>query len=482
MGTQDGSDTSIRAMIVEADARSREGLSADLLALLPAQCRIDALDSGRAAIDLLKSGRFELVLADLSSLCDISHAQEDAMGRLARLADGALIIAMADGGSVSAALAAMRAGAHDCISKPVAASSLAARIEELAQRHGKARALQSDAAQAGAMADFVGFIGMSSQMQYVYEQVERIAPSAAPVFITGERGTGKQVCAEALHQRGPRNDQPFVVVDCASMKPESLECELFGASRGALPGMDEDRSGAMERASGGTLFLDEIGAMDISAQGKLLRFLQTGMASRVGETTARTLDVRVVCATSRNPMQMIADRQFREDLFYRLHVLPIHLPPLRQRPADIMPLARHFLVRSATERNKAFRDFTAEAADLLVARDWPGNVRQLQNLVKKIASMFDGALVEPQMIGAAEIEARASGTWDTASCAAESALREILPLWRQEQRIIEEAVAAFGGNIARAAAALEISPSTIYRKRQIWEQVGDADTDGMAAA
>lgn len=428
---------------------------------------------GRAAADSLRSSSYDVVLVDLSSIDDLGPT-EDAVARLAKLADGALIVALSDGASVTAAVAAMRAGAHDFIARPINGSAFSARLGELAERHGKMRTLTIDSSPRRG-AGFAGFVGSSSQMQFVYEQIERIAPSAAPVFITGESGAGKDVCAEALHENGPRAKKRFVAINCAAIPRELMEAELFGVARGAYTGAHEDRKGAAELADGGTLFLDEIGEMDLSLQSKLLRFLQTGAVSRVGDATVRQVDARVICATNRNPMQLIASKQFREDLFYRLHVLPIHLPPLRQRPADILVLARHFLANFAREEHKSFPGFSAEAANALVAREWPGNVRQLQNLVRRIVVMFDGGEVTERMVDSADIEG--------ATLAAEAppppvtSRQTILPMWQQEQRIIEEAIRSFSGNVALAAAALELSPSTIYRKRQAW-----SDMDGKRGA
>ncbi|MCW5723109.1 MAG: sigma-54-dependent Fis family transcriptional regulator, partial [Devosia sp.] len=344
---------------------------------------------------------------------------------------------------------------------------------ELAQRHGRPRSLGFDTAKPLATPDYAGFVGASSAMQFIYEQIGRVATSAAPVFITGESGTGKDVCAEALHAKGPRADKRFVAINCAAIPRDLMESELFGVVRGAFTGAHDDRKGAAELADGGTLFLDEIGEMDLSLQSKLLRFLQTGTISRVGESTLRKVDVRVVCATNRNPLQMISERKFREDLFYRLHVLPIHLPPLRQRPTDIMVLARHFLANYAREEHKSFAGFSADAAQQLTAADWPGNVRQLQNLVRRIVVMFDGGDVDGTMLDAADIEAQAFAAPPAPVSRAETR-RAILPMWQQEQKIIEDAIAAFGGNISMAAAALEISPSTIYRKRQGWAEMAAA--------
>ncbi|KRA56101.1 Fis family transcriptional regulator [Devosia sp. Root635] len=434
--------------------------------------RIAVAAGGRQAAEQLRDTEFDIVLADLASLRDLCERSDDAVARLVRLADGALFVAVSDGASVSAAVGAMRAGAHDYVVKPVNGPAMAARIGELAQRHGKGRALAIEPVAEG-RSDFAGFIGASSAMQFVYEQIGRIAASSAPVFITGESGTGKDVCAEALHATGPRFGKRLVAINCAAIPRDLMESELFGVARGAFTGAHEDRKGAAELADGGTLFLDEIGEMDLSLQSKLLRFLQTGALSRVGESGVRQVDVRVICATNRNPMQLITEKKFREDLFYRLHVLPIHLPPLRQRPTDIMVLARHFLARYAAEEHKHFNGFPPDVASLLTSAEWKGNVRQLQNLVRRLVVMGDGGDITMAMLAAADIESR--GVIAQPEPAPRTERRPpILPMWQQEQRIIEDAIASFGGNVSLAAAALEISPSTIYRKRQGWAEMAAA--------
>lgn len=460
-----------RLLLIDRECDAAHALGEALSRSLLAAPEVRVAESGRAATEALRQSRFDIVIADLASIEDLASSAEDSMTRLVRLAGGALLMALADGGSVSAALGAMRAGAHDYVAKPVTAAILADRMAELAQRHGRPRALGLDCG-VGGPTDYAGFVGASSAMQFLYEQIARVATSAAPVFITGESGTGKDVCAEALHARGPRAEKRFVAINCAAIPRDLMESELFGVTRGAFTGAHEDRKGAAEMADGGTLFLDEIGEMDLSLQSKLLRFLQTGTISRVGEAAVRKVDVRVICATNRNPMQLIAERRFREDLFYRLHVLPIHLPPLRQRPTDIMVLARHFLDRYAREEHKAFSGFTSEAAQMLTAANWPGNVRQLQNLVRRLVVMSDGGEIDAAMLANADIESAPEAVV-TEPVRTESR-RTVLPMWQQEQRIIEDAVAAFGGNISLAAAALEISPSTIYRKRQSWAEMSAA--------
>ena len=476
MTTTSGSDNALcgRLLLIDADVACADRTGETLRESLLVAPQITHSANGRDAADRLRKTRFDVIIADLESLRDLAASSEDAMNRLVRLAEGALILAVADSGSVSAALGAMRAGAHDYIAKPVNGAMLAGRLGELAQRHGRPRSLGVEAEPETVVTDFAGFVGASSAMQFLYEQIGRVATSAAPVFITGESGTGKDVCAEALHAKGPRANHRFVAINCAAIPRDLMESELFGVVRGAFTGAHDDRKGAAELADGGTLFLDEVGEMDLSLQSKLLRFLQTGTISRVGETAARKIDVRVICATNRNPMQMIADRQFREDLFYRLHVLPIHLPPLRQRPSDIMVLTRHFLSRYAREEHKTFTGISPEAAQRLTAADWPGNVRQLQNLVRRLVVMFDGGDITSAMIDAADIESRVSVAAPVSVEAPRPDRRNVLPMWQQEQRIIEDAIATFGGNISMAAAALEISPSTIYRKRQSWSEMAAA--------
>ena len=463
-----------RLLLIDRDVSSARLVAESLSECLVSTPQIVSVEGGRQAVDVLREGAFDIVLADLASLGDLSERSDDAVTRLVRLAEGALLIALSDGASVSAAVGAMRAGAHDYVVKPINGPSIATRIGELAQRHGKTRTLSIEARPAEGVTDFAGFLGASSAMQFVYEQIARIAASSAPVFITGESGTGKDVCAEALHSKGPRAGKHMVAINCAAIPRDLMESELFGVARGAFTGAHEDRKGAAELADGGTLFLDEIGEMDLSLQSKLLRFLQTGTLSRVGEAGVRRVDVRVICATNRNPMQLIEEKKFREDLFYRLHVLPIHLPPLRQRPSDIMVLARHFLDRYGREEHKRFSGFSADVAGALMSGEWPGNVRQLQNLVRRLVVMFDGGEISMQMLEGADIESRGLSDPPQTVTPRERRQQIILPMWQQEQRIIEDAIASFGGNVSMAAAALEISPSTIYRKRQSWAEMGTA--------
>ncbi len=473
MRSATGSDTGVNFLIVESDPSSMRLMKQCVEKEFANQLRLRQANSGKQGISLLREAPSDVILIDVKSIRDLHSCLEEGIARFCKLAGSALVLAISEGGSVSAAVAAMRAGAHDYLAKPVNENEFAGRISELGRRHGNARALM--VAPSGNQPDFEGFVGVSAQMRVIYEQIERVAASSAPVFITGESGTGKEVCAQAVHRRGPRAGKPFIAINCGAIPRDLMESEIFGVLRGAYTGAASDRPGAAETARGGVLFLDEIGELDLGLQAKLLRFLQTGTISRVGEAVTREVDVRVICATNRNPMQLIADKKFREDLFYRLHVLPIHLPPLRQRPADILPLAQNFLERYSREENKSFSSFSQETADLIVSREWPGNVRQLQNLIRRIVVMFEGSIVGSHMVAAADVEWRGMQIGQPTGV---KPARCIRPMWRQEQLIIEEALARYEGNIAQAAAALQISPSTIYRKRQSWRQM--TGTSGAA--
>ena len=335
---------------------------------------------------------------------------------------------------------------------------------------------------------FASFIGRSLPMQAIYRIIQSAAPSNATVFVTGESGTGKELCADALHRLGKRSKAPFVAINCAAIPRDMLESEIFGHAKGAFTGAVSDRKGAVLQAHGGTLFLDEICEMDLSLQAKMLRFLQTMTVQKVGEDQVRPVDVRVVCATNRDPQAEVAAGRFREDLFYRLHVVPIELPPLREREDDVLLIARDFLARFAKEDDKVFTGFTPAAEIALRDYAWPGNVRQLQNVIRQIVVLSEGPLVDvavlpreiqtttpmarlPQAEAFAAVTAFAESTARQTFQAAPRA--KIEPLEVSIRRIIEAAVEQCGGSIPRAAAALDVAPSTLYRRIQSWQEAED---------
>ncbi|HYE51322.1 MAG TPA: sigma 54-interacting transcriptional regulator [Azospirillaceae bacterium] len=309
------------------------------------------------------------------------------------------VVALTAQGSVQLAVEAMRAGASDVLLLPAAPDRLrGALAAALAQRdRAPDPAEAAEAAEADPLG-YYGFIGTTPVMRAVYRMIDAAAPSKATVFITGESGTGKEVCAEAIHRRSPRASRPFVPVNCAAIPKDLMESEIFGHVKGAFTGATADHAGAAIQADGGTLFLDEIGEMDLSLQAKLLRFLQTGMVKKVGSEKTEPVDVRIVCATNRDPFAEVLAGRFREDLFYRLQVISIELPPLRDRGDDIILIARQFLARYSQEEKKPFKGFSPEAEEILRTYAWPGNVRQLLNVVRNVVVLNDGEVIQPFML------------------------------------------------------------------------------------
>jgi two-component system repressor protein LuxO len=304
-------------------------------------------------------------------------------------------------------------------------------------------------------------------MRALFRRIERVAQSRAAVFITGDSGTGKELCAEAVHRLGPRGSGPFVPINCGAIPKDLMESEIFGHLKGSFTGAIADRDGAARLADGGTLFLDEVCEMDLALQTKLLRFLQTGLVHRVGAPAAEKVDVRIICATNRDPMQAVRSGQFRSDLFYRLHVLPIHMPALRERSGDIILLAQHFLELTAREEHKQVMQISEAAAAALLQYDWPGNVRELQNAVRQAVVLHDGPVLERAMLP--ELVTSQEGAAGSAVMPSGIMLPQgEADLRRIERTAIERAIDSCGGSIPKAAKLLGVSPSTIYRKREGW--------------
>jgi two-component system repressor protein LuxO len=444
----------IGVLIVDADPSQRRSLSGLIAERTQGRFAPHAYATTAEALAAARDNSASIAIADLETIGGPS--------RLAEMPAMALIATSADV-SLNNAVAAVKGGAIDFLPKPIGAKAL---IERLEAALGSTPPHQPEPAGARGGTDFAGFIGRSPGMLELYDQIRRIARSRAPVFITGESGTGKELCAEAIHQSGGGAGRPFVAINCSAIPKELMESEIFGHVRGAFTGAADDRAGAAELADGGTLFLDEIAEMDLSLQAKLLRFVQSGTIRRVGGSQLKRVDVRIVCATNREPFTEVGCGRFRADLFYRLHVLPIHVPPLRARPEDIYPLAEAFLRRFAAEETRSFAGFDGTATALLEAYSWPGNVRQLENVVRRIVVLNEGQTVTAEMLPDA-VKTRADGDQDPTPLRSSVA---IAPLWQQERQIIEAVLASFDGSIARAAAALDISPSTIYRKQKSWSE------------
>jgi two-component system, repressor protein LuxO len=406
-------------------------------------------------------------------LLDLKLPDMDGMDILKHIHERGLPIAVViitGHASVDVAVDAMRYGAFDFIEKPFSAKRVKVTLRNAIDRQKLTSLVES---MRGDRDHYHNFIGGSLQMQAVYHIIDSAASSKATVFITGESGTGKEVCAEAIHRQSPRRDKPFVTLNCGAIPRDLIESEIFGHVKGAFTGATRDRIGAAGQADTGTLFLDETGEMDLDLQKKLLRFVQTGTFQKVGGTNLEKVDVRFVCATNRDPLVEVAEGRFREDLFYRLHVIPIQLPTLRECQDDILLLGQHYLKKFATEEGKGFRAFSREVESVFLAYDWPGNVRQLQNVLRNVVVLYDGEKVLPHMLPAPLnglihavtplLRSRAAVTVPVQKPA------PIRPLKAMEKEAIERAIAFCGGNVPRAAALLEVSPSTLYRKLQVWE-------------
>ncbi|MCU8468947.1 sigma-54 dependent transcriptional regulator [Vibrio vulnificus] len=461
------------------------------------------VETGRDAIQFIERNTPQLVILDLK-LPDMSG--EDVLDWINQNdVPTAVIIATAHG-SVDIAVSLMNKGAEDFLEKPIKADRLKTSIAVHLKR-AKLEHLVENIQSRFDRPRYHGFIGACLPMQAVYKTIDSVAPTTASVFINGESGTGKEVCAEAIHKQSLRKDQPFIAINCGAIPRDLMESEIFGHLKGAFTGATTDRKGAAMLANGGTLFLDELCEMELEMQKKLLRFLQTGTFTPLGGSKEIKVDVRIICATNRDPLKEVEEGRFREDLYYRVHVIPIEMPPLRERGNDIVELANHFLKTYAKEDGKKFNSISKEAQSILKKYNWPGNVRQLQNIIRNIVVLNDDnqlnmehlpaqlttkpqTVKEPAKLSAPpqpvqaviqemrnghealnhhSLETQTSKANPLAHNAFHHSDGSIRPMWQIEREAIQNAIAFCDGNVISAAVMLELSPSTVYRKKQAWE-------------
>ena len=381
--------TTARILAVDDERSMRELLS---IVMRREGHEVLLAENGRAAIDLLEREQIDLMISDIKmpdmSGVDVLRAAK----KIDRDIIGIMITAFA---STETAVEALRMGAYDYVSKPFNVDELKLKVRDaLEQRRLRRenillkRTLQTTY-------QFSNIIGRSEPMLEVFKLIETIAPTNSTVLVTGESGTGKELVARAIHFNSLRRDQPFVAVNCGALTETLLESELFGHMRGAFTGADSNKKGLVEVADKGTIFLDEIGEMSPLMQVKLLRVLQERKYRRVGGTDEMTADIRIIAATNRDLQTRVREGTFREDLFYRINVIPVALPPLRQRREDIPLLAEHFLPRLSERMGKSIVGISAEAADLLAAYDWPGNVRELENALERAAALEPSPMILP---------------------------------------------------------------------------------------
>ncbi|EPN5005651.1 sigma-54-dependent transcriptional regulator [Vibrio parahaemolyticus] len=474
------------------------------------------VETGRDAIQFIERSKPQLIILDLK-LPDMSG--EDVLDWINQNDIPTSVIIATAHGSVDLAVNLIQKGAEDFLEKPINADRLKTSVA-LHLKRAKLEDLVENIQSTFDRHNYHGFIGSSLPMQAVYKTIDAVAPTSASVFIVGESGTGKEVCAEAVHRQSDRRDKPFIAINCGAIPRDLMESEIFGHVKGAFTGATTDRKGAATLAHGGTLFLDELCEMELEMQKKLLRFLQTGTYTPLGGTKEMKVDVRIICATNRDPLTEVEEGRFREDLYYRVHVVPIDMPPLRERGSDIVTLAKHFLTTYAKEDKKKFSNIDTEAQHVIKHYEWPGNVRQLQNIIRNIVVLNNDEKVTvahlPAQLIQKKTQARTVTPVHVESSSPSSNLnghnapamqtqpiepvqpvQEVLaqqtqptvgvetpshslspyfnadgsirPMWQVEREAIQNAIAYCDGNVLNAAVMLELSPSTVYRKKQAWE-------------
>ena len=415
--------------------------------------------SARAALNRIANEDFTAVLTDLdmAELGGIELCQ-----RIAGVRADIPVIVVTGMGSLENAIAAMRAGAFDFVTKPVDPSLLSISVNRAAQ-HRELREEVRRLKESASSLKVDGVIGNSTAMERVFDLVARVAEGDASVLISGETGTGKEVVAKAIHQASGRKGS-FVAVNCAAMPPHLLESELFGHARGAFTDAKSQRTGLFALADGGTLFLDEIGEMPLEMQPKLLRALQERTIRPVGANTEVPFDARVITATNRDLESEVYEKRFREDLYYRINVVKIALPPLRERGMDVVHLAAHFLGNFAAKSNKGALTLSEGAAEKLLAYNWPGNVRQLENCMERAV-----ALARFNQISVDDLPENVRGYTADRFVVAVDEMAEVVSMDELERRYIHRVLALVEGNKSRAAQLLGFDRRTMYRKLERYQ-------------
>jgi two-component system response regulator HydG len=432
-----------------------------------------ACTSAQAALERIAREEFDVVLTDLA-MSDIGGIE--VCERVAGSQPGLPVVVVTGQGSMSAAIAAMRAGAYDFVTKPVDPNLIALTVGRAVQHrklHAELKRLRGVVEAAGSPTDI---IGSSGSMRRVHETIARVAGGDASVLLHGETGTGKELIAKRIHAISPRNNGPFVALNCAAVPPSLLESELFGHARGAFTDARTERAGLFVQADRGTLFLDEIGEMPLEMQPKLLRALQERKVRPVGANSEVPFDARIVAATNRDLEEEVRQRRFREDLYYRVNVVRIDVPSLRERSSDVLELAQYFLKRHDARIGNAVHNLSSEAARKLLAYQWPGNVRELENCMERAIAFarYDQITVDdlPDKIAAYAPEHFAVTANDA---------DEVVTLAEVERRYVTRVLSLLGGNKSRAAEVLGIDRRTLHRKMQRWKDGGPGHSSAPGA-
>jgi two-component system NtrC family response regulator/two-component system response regulator HydG len=424
-------------------------------------------NDARTGLQLLEKTEADLVLTDLRM------PGMDGLELLARIKETrpeTMVILMTAYGTVKTAVKAMKLGAEDYLGKPIDVEELEVILQKALEKKHLLEETKTLRERLEHKYRFDNLVGESPEMLAAFKTIRQVAPSSASVLLLGESGTGKELFAQALHQNSPRKHKPFVRVACAALPETLLESELFGHEKGSFTGAVFTRAGRFEAAAGGTLFLDEIGDISPTVQVKLLRFLEEREFERVGGNKTFRVDVRIVAATHRDLKKKLEDGSFREDLYYRLNVIEVHIPPLRERAGDIPLLAQHFLDKFAAANGKQIEGLSDDVLALLLKHAWPGNVRELENALERAVVLASDSLLTPAhfptLRGAAGEPARPSAASGSALRIPGSTLAEL------EREAILRTLEAVGGSTSRAASILDISARKIQYKIKEYQQQG----------
>jgi two-component system response regulator PilR (NtrC family) len=443
-----------RILVVDDERSMRELLQ---IVLRREGHQVRLAEDGRAAVAELERDAVDVLISDIKMP---GMTGVDVLREAKRIDPDIVGIMVTAYASTDTAVEALRLGAYDYLTKPFDVEELKAKVRNALERRTLRqenvllkRALRSSSA-------FSNIIGRSRAMQAVFDLVETVAPTNSTILVTGESGTGKELVARAVHTNSLRRDQAFVALNCAALPETLLESELFGHMRGAFTGAATTKKGLLEAAERGTVFLDEISEMSTMMQVKLLRVLQERKFRRVGGTEEIDADIRIIAATNRDLAKAVSEGGFREDLYYRINVIPIHLPPLRERREDITPLAEHFVAKYREQMGKPITGLTPEALRWLESADWPGNVRQLENVIERAVALERGPLIQPSSLPSEQAPAAPGRGASAADAAAlpESGLDLPRHLEAQERELVAQALRQSGGRHDKAAKLLAISP------------------------
>jgi two-component system response regulator HydG len=454
-----------RILIVEDNPTVRDGMEQ---ILRKAGHEVIAVSEGAIALERCQEGPVDLVVTDFK-MEGMNGLQLLESLRHQPVPGDPEVMLITAYGTIDIAVEAMKLGAVDFLTKPFDTNEFRVKVEKALKTRDLKRERDAFKAQAEYLREevehhFGEIVGRSEAMRGIYESIRKVAEANSSVYVYGESGTGKELIARAIHRESSRSGGPFIKVNCSSLAEGLLESELFGHEKGAFTGAIRERKGRFELAHEGTLFLDEISDIPLSTQVKLLRVLQEKEIERVGGERTITVDVRIISATNRDLAPMVERGEFREDLFYRLHIIPIEVPPLRERKEDILPLVTHFIQTIAAEMAKPIAGITDEAMELLLRYDWPGNIRELENMIERAIVLCEGEQLDAQLFPIDERKVPRSNSAATLNVPPAGAITLDNALESIERAMIEDALAKSGGVKTKTAELLGIKTSALYYK------------------